>query len=56
MCTNNKIHVKTLCIAGEIYSDTVWIKFGGTMCQFSQISIICTSIYMKQLETDQLAI
>ena len=48
MCTNNKIHIKFLCIGGEI----IWRTNVSFLCYATQISIICTCINMKQLETD----
>ena len=49
MCTNNKFILKFLCSGREIYSDMD--KIWSANVSITQISIICTCVNMKQLET-----
>ena len=51
MCTNNTFILKFLCIGGEVYSDMDKIC-SANFVYATPISIICTCINIKQLETN----
>ena len=54
-CTNNKIHIKFLCIEGKIHSDMdkTWRANVSILYNYvTQISIFCTCVNMRQLETN----
>ena len=49
MCTNNKIHIKILCIGGKFTQ--IRIKFGGLMFQFCVCYSNIYNLYMCKHET-----